>query len=155
MAALDAAMLWLSQWGILVPVFCVLLTRDKKAIVKALLSFAVAYVLTDVLKGVVARARPFAVGDAQLIGSQPADEWSFPSKHASLSFSLATSAGLARRVHGYVALIFAALISYSRVYLGVHYWSDIIAGAVLGTVVAFGVDCAFERFGKRGKRKRK
>ena len=153
---LDAVMLWLSQWGLLIPIACVLLTKDRKAIITALISFIITYGLSDVIKGIVVRPRPFAVGDAQLIGPQPSDQWSFPSKHASTSFSLATSVVLNQRILGWIALISAILISYSRVYLGVHYWSDILAGAVLGSTVTYVTARVIRHLESRNnKRKRK
>ncbi len=153
---LDGIMLWLSQWGLLIPAACVLLTKDRKAILTALISFLITYGVSDVLKTIVARPRPFIAGGAQLIGSLPGDEWSFPSKHASISFSLAVSTFLNRRVLGWIAFISAVLISYSRVYLGVHYWSDIFAGALLGSVITFGVDRVLRHLESRNsKRKRK
>ncbi len=154
MAALDAAMLWLSNWGIIIPILCVLLTRDRKVIAGAILSFLITYGVTDVLKLAVMRPRPFIAGDAQLIGA-PAEGWSFPSKHSSLSFSLATSALLGRRVLGWVALVFAALVAYSRVYLGVHYLSDVIIGALLGSGIAYCVHYVMQRLEQHKRSKKR
>lgn len=156
MTALDTIMIWLSQWGLLIPVACVLLTKDRKIILTSLISFVITYGVSDIIKGIVVRPRPFVVGDAQLIGPQPSDQWSFPSKHASTSFSLATTVFPNQRVLGWIALISAVLISYSRVYLGVHYWSDIIAGAILGTAITYGTSRVLQHLEQRNsKRKRK
>ncbi|MBI4145621.1 phosphatase PAP2 family protein [Candidatus Woesearchaeota archaeon] len=140
---LDTIMIWLSQWGPVIPALCVLLTRDKKVILRATIAFALTYGLSEALKLATLRPRPYAVGDATLIGKEPLDQWSFPSKHASTTFSLAASTIMHRRVLGSVALAFSALIAYSRVYLGVHYWTDVLAGAFLGVLVAVLVDHAF------------
>ncbi len=66
-----------------------------------------------------------------LIVRAPRDS-SFPSGHTLTSFAAATSLFLAERELGSAALVLAALIAFSRIYLYVHYPSDVLAGAVLG-----------------------
>ena len=61
---------------------------------------------------------------------------SFPSGHSSGAFVLAVSLGLLVPRARIPALVLAALIGLSRIWLGVHYLSDVIAGALLGTAVA-------------------
>ncbi len=145
--ALDTVMIWISAWGGIIPLFCVLATQDKKTIVRSMIALLLTYGISNLVKDFVAKPRPFVVGDAQLIGSAP-EGFSFPSKHASLTFTLATVAFLKKKILGKVAFVSAALVAYSRVYLGVHYWSDIIAGAILGIAVAYGVDKLMTHFKK-------
>jgi len=152
--ALDAVMLWLSNWGAAIPVLCVLATRDRKAIINLVISLLFTWGLTEFLKFTVARPRPFEAGAAQLIGKAPGG-WSFPSQHAAFTFTAATTTVLANRILGWIAFIFAALVAYSRVYLGVHYWSDVIAGAIIGSVIAYGVDRAMRQFEQRNKSRKK
>jgi undecaprenyl-diphosphatase len=149
MTALDTFFILVSDWGMALPLALLLYTRDAKTIIRAFIAAILALGVSDVLKGVIARPRPFIAGDALLIGDAPMDEWSLPSKHASISLSLATNILLSRRVLGWISLAAAALISYSRVYLGVHYWSDVIAGAILGAAIAFATDKVFARFEQR------
>ena len=151
--SLDAVMVWLSDWGWIVPAVCILSIRDKKTILASIIALIVTYGVSDLIKGLSVRPRPFAIGQASLVG-EAAGGWSFPSKHASLAFSVATSAYLGKRVLGIVALVFAALIAYSRVYLGVHYWSDIFVGAAIGAAIAFGTDRAMDYWTKRAKKKK-
>jgi membrane-associated phospholipid phosphatase len=93
---------------------------------------AAAYALNTAIKQLVRRARP------QLPGLPPltptVSELSFPSAHATTSFAAAAAyGGLLPRAALYpIATGFAI----SRPYLGVHYPSDVIAGAVLGTAIA-------------------
>lgn len=150
--ALDTAMVWLSDWGAAIPVLCVLATRDKKAIVNLVISILLTWGVTEFLKLTIARPRPFEVGAAQLIGKASGGS-SFPSQHAAFTFTAATTTMLANRVLGWIAFLFAALVAYSRVYLGVHYWSDIIAGAVIGSIIAYGVDRGMSRF-ERSRREK-
>ncbi len=84
------------------------------------------------LKPLFGRARPFAKKPGiNLIVRAPRDS-SFPSGHTLTSFAAATSLFLAERELGSAALVLAALIAFSRIYLYVHYPSDVLAGAVLG-----------------------
>ncbi len=147
-------MLWLSNWGIIVPIACVLLTRDKKTVLRGMIAVVLAFFLTDVLKVVFAVPRPSSAGGGWFL-STPADIWSFPSKHASTSFALATSAVLHDRVLGCIAAVFAVLVSISRIYLGAHYWTDVVAGAVLGIVIAYATGKLAVYFEKEKRKKRK
>lgn len=90
-----------------------------------------AYVLNTALKVVVRRRRP-ALEDLPALISTPT-QLSFPSAHASSSFAAARAYGTLIPAAPLVAL--ATLMSLSRVYLGVHYPSDIVVGAALGTLI--------------------
>jgi len=121
------------------------LTAAITAVVISLVSVALADLACAWLKDVVARPRPCqALESVRLIVSCPRS-FSLPSSHGATSFAFITSYFvLARRLihagwRAYI-LILASLIALSRPYLGVHYPSDIVAGAVLGAVVA-GVMC--------------
>lgn len=94
-------------------------------------------VINLLIKNMVARTRPYDVVDGltRIIGIQK--DFSFPSGHAGHSFAAAIVIFvLMPRKYGISALIIATLISFSRLYVGVHYPSDVIAGAVIGTFVA-------------------
>ncbi len=62
---------------------------------------------------------------------------SFPSDHATASFGMAVGVLLYRARIGLLALAIAAVIAFSRVYVGVHYPADVLAGAAIGTAAAF------------------
>lgn len=147
MVLLDSAMIFVSDFGVWVLAALVLLSRDRGIILQSLISFLVVFGLTGLLKVVVAVPRPFVVGDAQLVGVAPAG-YGFPSQHAAFSFAFAASL-VRKRVLGWVGLCFAVLIAYSRVYLGVHYWSDVIAGALIGAVVTFFVRFVMDKVGRQ------
>ena len=103
-------------------------------------------VLVFAMKYAVGRVRPWlALGMHPPIDAPPTD-FSFPSGHASGSFTVAvfvatvclsTRAIRGRRSFAIVALALAFAISFSRVYLGVHYPGDVSAGALLGSAIGF------------------
>lgn len=84
------------------------------------------------------RVRPFAAltGVHQLIIKE-ATEKSFPSDHAALAFAIAIAVLLAHRKWGIALLVMAVLVALGRVFVGVHYPSDVLAGAIVGGLWAF------------------
>lgn len=68
-------------------------------------------------------------------------QYGFVSSHASNTFALAVFLGLIFKKHFsylmHIMLVWAAIVSYSRIYVGVHYPADILCGAILGVVLAF------------------
>ena len=90
-----------------------------------------------ILKNVVGRVRPYAVDPALVTEAQllvaPLKDWSFPSGHTLAAFEAAVSVRFYSKLWGRVALVIAVLFGFSRLYLYVHWPSDVLAGAVLGT----------------------
>lgn len=85
-----------------------------------------------VVKKVVRRERPRALESPTSLSGRIS--YSFPSAHATSSFAVATVAGRIDRRAQKPTLVMASAIAYSRVYLGRHYPTDVVAGGVLGTV---------------------
>lgn len=75
---------------------------------------------------------------------QPAHGNSFPSGHASNNFALATVAALFYRRRGWLVYIPAALVAYSRVYVGSHWPSDVLISALIGAGIGLLVCAALE-----------
>jgi undecaprenyl-diphosphatase len=73
--------------------------------------------------------------DAHLFIARSADT-SFPSDHATAGFAIAVAVLLRHRKAGWLALAMAVVMSVARVAVGTHYPSDVLAGAVLGTLAA-------------------
>ena len=93
---------------------------------------------TFILKRLVRRPRPYRTmpgiiaRDAHHEQEDVSDPYSFPSGHASAAFAVATSISLSDARLAAPALLWATAVSVSRVWHGVHYSSDVLAGAVLG-----------------------
>ena len=82
------------------------------------------------------RPRPFTTFSSDPLFSDTA--WSFPSGHATFFFALATGVYLYNKRWGIAFFVAAALISIGRVIAGVHYPSDVVAGALIGAGIAYG-----------------
>lgn len=88
------------------------------------------------IKPLVGRVRPFDLIDGiKLIIDTPTDA-SFPSGHTSASFAAAVAIFAHNKKWGALALALAVLIAFSRLYLYVHFPSDVLGGAFLGTLCA-------------------
>jgi len=97
-------------------------------------STAISFGLTALVKAIVKRPRPF-VQNIHIVPVYRAGSTSFPSGHTSTSFSTATALSIAYPKWYVIApaFLWAGSVGYSRMYLGVHYPTDVGAGAILGT----------------------
>jgi undecaprenyl-diphosphatase len=120
--------------------------KSRTMIVQALLSACIALGVGGVLGHFFYRDRPFVAHAVLQLIKHPANA-SFPSDHATAAFAIATTIWLFRNKDGRVWLVLAACIALSRVWTGVHYPSDVAAGAILGFVAAVGVHRLFDGWG--------
>jgi len=103
----------------------------------ALLGFCFELPIYLILKNSVKRQRPNDLFRQQFAYLTPSDKFSFPSGHTAAAFVMATMVTIYYPSFGLLAYLLATLIGSSRVLLGVHFPTDILAGMVLGLSSAF------------------
>ncbi|MEU0285528.1 phosphatase PAP2 family protein [Streptomyces sp. NPDC005908] len=106
------------------------------ALVWAPLAAGVAVLVNVPIRGFVERPRPFNDHEGLEVLVDGKDDFSFVSDHATLCMALAVALFLANRKFGLVALVLGLIGGFIRVYMGVHYPTDVIGGLALGTAVA-------------------
>jgi undecaprenyl-diphosphatase len=128
------------QYVVALAIFIFLLRifiRDKQEGVKAGMVIAATVflsriIITEVIRHFFFRLRPFIENQATVLIDQSAKEASMPSGHAALFFALATVVYFYNKKLGIFLFVSTFLISISRVFVGIHWPSDILAGALVG-----------------------
>jgi len=123
---------------ILTAVILLFFKKYRKGGIAMLIALAVGAILGSViLKPLIARPRPFhANGELPLLIKIPTD-FSFPSGHTMSSVSSAYVLTFINKKFGYFAIPLAVLIAFSRLYLYVHFPSDVLAGAIIGIIISY------------------
>ncbi len=145
MSTISGKLVWIPLYLTIIVLTIIHWKKQSWIIIVALL---LAILLADqiasgILKNLVQRPRPTHAPDiAHLIATvngYRGGQYGFVSSHASNSFALATLTALIFRNQLYTIPIFfwAMIVSYSRIYLGVHYVGDILGGILVGVLVAF------------------
>jgi len=146
MYAISGRLIW-------VPLYLAILIflgiKYKRRFLVIIIFIILAATLTDqtsvIVKNLVHRLRPCQEPSiktlAHLVNGECGGLYSFVSSHAANTFNAALLSLLfiKRRWYTISILLWASVISYSRVYLGVHYPGDVICGALLGTLIGWGV----------------
>lgn len=129
-----------SGWFWIVLSIVLMIPRQTRWIgITSLTALVIGALITNVtLKNLVARTRPYEVIEELLLLIEKQSDFSFPSGHTCASFA---AAGVYWRMmpkkYGIPLMILAALIAFSRLYVGVHYPSDVLAGLVIGLFAAW------------------
>lgn len=146
-AAIDFLMIWVSAIGVPLLVLAVAVQwlrrpgrpHVRHVLIAAGLSFLLGLALNQLILLFVHRMRPYDGGVTHLLVPHSAD-FSFPSDHATATFAIAAAFLLhGMRRFGLGFLVAAALVTFSRVYVGTHYASDVLGGALTGVIAAFAV----------------
>jgi len=104
------------------------------------ISVLISCILVKILKKLLVRQRPFEKIKTLNVKKIGIDKFSFPSGHTAVAFAIATSAYFFISIYlFYFCIMLSLLVGFSRMYLGVHYPSDILVGALVGTVSAYTV----------------
>lgn len=105
-------------------------------LVSALIAFSIELPAYRFLKNRIRRPRPFETVPGLIKRIIPPDQFSFPSGHTAAAFVFATLLSHFEPIVMPFVLLWAGGVAFSRVYLGVHYPTDTLAGAVAGIVCA-------------------
>ena len=115
--------------------------QDQMTTITGTIGIGFANLVTSQVNNAYFRARPFVEHDLDLLFYKPTDS-SFPANAVAIGFAIATAVFLRRRRLGLLLYGLAAMYGFARLYAGVHYPSDVLAGAAIGiamTLAAYGV----------------
>lgn len=144
----DAGMIW-----IIITILLLAFQRTRKAGIYSASALIIMLLFNNMLlKNIFNRTRPYEVIDGLKLLIPKQMDPSFPSGHSAASFASSTAVfrHLSRRV-GVPLLILAFLISFSRLYVGVHYPSDVFAGALIGSFIGILVNIIGNKISKNKK----
>jgi len=127
-------------------IFLICIKKTRKCGFLMLISMLLGLIIGNgILKNLIARDRPCWIDpNIPLLIPNPHD-YSFPSGHTLASFEAAIMIFLHNKKWGAISLVLAALIAFSRMYLFVHFPTDILGGIVLGTLISISVYYGYER----------
>ncbi len=129
----DKGMLWIFIG------LCLCLTpKYKRAGFCVLIALLINFIICNItLKPLIARTRPYEyVEGIKLLINKPND-FSFPSGHSSSSFAAAFSVWLYKKKWGRMTIVIASFIAFSRLYLYVHFPTDVVFGIMIGVFSSF------------------
>ena len=128
------------EFWILVALILLCFKKTRKAGLAMGIAMALGFLVGNIgLKNIIARTRPYDMVEVEVLVKHLSD-FSFPSGHTLVSFNAAIALHHYHRKWGVAALVLASLIALSRLYLFVHYPTDVVAGLLLAVLLAF-VSC--------------
>lgn len=132
----NAGLVW-----IVLSVLMLCFKRTRRAGMTGLLALAVGFVLTNLaIKPLVGRVRPWLTVEGLTALVAEHDPHSFPSGHTCAAFAAACAwRWYLPKGWGNAALVCAVLMGFSRLYVGVHFSTDVLAGALIGVLSAWSV----------------
>lgn len=140
----DAGFIW-----IVIAVLCLIRRSTRRCGVTMLIALLLGLLIGNVLlKNLIARPRPFITYE-ELVPLISQSGWSFPSGHSLSSFTAATAVFYHHKKAGILCYLLAAAIAFSRLYVGVHYPSDVVCGALIGIIIGILSGFAVSRLGDR------
>ena len=121
-------------------ILLLIIPKTRKTGLCVLSAYIISYYIGDgILKDLIARPRPCMIDESvELLIKRPTS-FSCPSVHSMLAFASASSVFWYHKKLGIAALIFAALIGFSRMYFFVHFPSDVLFGSLLGFLIGTAV----------------
>ncbi|GAB6169347.1 phosphatase PAP2 family protein [Clostridium carnis] len=132
-------------WIILILVLLCIKNTRKFGVILGI-SFLITLIIGEgVLKNLIGRERPFITYGYEIIGNKP-NSFSFPSASAALSFTMFGVFLFNKNRYNLVIGVFALIVAISRIYLGVHYFSDVLGGIILGFLSSYFVNKLIRKY---------
>jgi membrane-associated phospholipid phosphatase len=110
--------------------------RDLALVIAGPAGVVFTYLVSEVIKIFVREDRPCRGGIATIAECPPPADWSFPSNHSVIAAGAAATLVLAWRAVAWAVFPLAAVMAFSRVFVGVHYPHDVAGGLLLGLTLA-------------------
>ena len=131
----DAGIIW-----IMLSIVLLLIPKTRKSGAVMVVALVVDVLLCNiVLKNLVARTRPYDVNTGVHLLVAKLHDYSFPSGHTAASFTAVVALSFAGEKRAWkAALVLACLIAFSRMYLYVHYPTDVLGGVLVGILAGYG-----------------
>ena len=107
------------------------------------------FIITEPIKRIFHTARPYVdMDNVKKIVEENADYYSFPSGHTAIFFAIAMTVFYFNKKWGIVAFVIAILVGISRIYVGVHWPLDVVAGALIGILSGIVVNSLMKKYKK-------
>jgi undecaprenyl-diphosphatase len=119
--------------------------QNRRMVGEALISVCLGLMVSGILGQLLYRDRPFVTHTVFQLIKHPANA-SFPSDHTIAAFAIAMSIWIFHRKAGIFWLILATAIGFSRIWVGVHYPSDVLAGVLIGALSSVIIHLLFTRW---------
>lgn len=128
----DRGLIW-----IIIGIILVIIKKTRQIGLYILVSLLISSILVNnILKPLFQRPRPCDIMIIEMVINRP-QGFSFPSGHSASAFAAATAGFIKNKRLGSFMIIAAAVTAFSRLYLFVHYPSDVLAGIIIGIISAF------------------
>ena len=141
-------------WIILTIILLLIPKTRKSGAYMAVALIADLIICNVILKPIVARIRPYSINQTVQLLVTPLKDYSFPSGHTAASFASVSAlyfAGRKRMAAG--AFVLSVLIAFSRMYLYVHYPTDVLGGLIIGLLCGWIADMIIQKVMGRKSRK--
>lgn len=129
------------QFWVVIALLLLIFKKTRRAGIAVLIAYVGVFLLGQYgLKNLISRPRPCQIDTAfPLLVSRPSSS-SFPSTHSAWAFAGATAIFRQHRKAGIAAYVIAVLIGFSRLYLFLHFPTDVLFGAAMGVALGFAAD---------------
>ncbi|MDG5787762.1 phosphatase PAP2 family protein [Evansella sp. AB-P1] len=124
--------------------FLIFYSSFKYVVIISAVSLTLSHLIVALIKKIVPRFRPYITLNNSYVTAKPLKDSSFPSGHTTAIFSLLTPYMLYDYQLTLFLLPIAIIVSISRITIGLHYPSDVIAGAIVGTSTVLFINTIFQ-----------